>query len=117
VSVTVSEIYVGCLNIGPAHISYIRSRNFDIPCSVSNHMDYVNRPVILSVVLYRRETSSLALNEEQKLSVSEYRVMRNILGQLSNWRTEKDFHFAPKTIRVIKSQRMRWTGRAARTKK
>lgn len=76
-SITVGEINVGCLDIGPAHI---RSRTFDIPCSVSSHRDYVNRAVILSVVLYGRETSSLALNEEQKPRVSEYRVMRNILG-------------------------------------
>jgi hypothetical protein len=80
VSITVSEIYVGCLDIGPAHISHIRSRTFDIPCSVSSNRDYVNRAVILSVVLYGRKTSSLALNEEEKPRVSEYRVMRNTLG-------------------------------------
>ena len=59
-----SEIYVGCLDIGPAHISHIRSRTFDIPFPVSSHRDYVNKALILSIVLYGCETSSVALSKE-----------------------------------------------------
>jgi len=80
VPITVSEIYVVCLDIGSAHIFHIRSRTFDTPCPVQSHRDYVNRAVILSVALYGRETPSLALNEEHKPRVSENRVIGNILG-------------------------------------
>jgi len=77
-------MYVGCLDNGPARISHIRSRTFDIPCPMQSHRDYVNRAVILCVFFYGRETSSLALYEERKPSVSEKRVMRIIMEPRRN---------------------------------
>jgi hypothetical protein len=75
------------------------------------------------VVLYGCETLSLALREEHRLKVFEKRVLR-IFGQkrdkeTGGWRKlyNEELHSlysSPSILRMIKSRRMIWTGRAAR---
>jgi hypothetical protein len=79
--------------------------------------------IILPAVLYGCETWSLTLREEQRPSVSEYRVLRRIFGPrrdefTGGWRelqTEqlRDLYSSPRIIRM-KSRRIRWTGYVAR---
>jgi hypothetical protein len=75
------------------------------------------------VVVYRCETWSLTLREEQRLRVFENRVLRRIFGpkrdEVIGWRrlhNEKlhNLYSSPSIIRVIKSRRKRWAGRVAR---
>jgi hypothetical protein len=75
--------------------------------------------VILPVVLYRRETLSLALREERKL-----RVLRRIFGAkreevAGGWRRLQNeglqnSYSSPNTIKVTKSRRMRLAGHVTR---
>jgi len=70
--------------------------------------------------LYGCENRSLTLWEEHRLSVFENRVLRRIFGLkrdevLVEWKrlhNEEiyDLYFAPNTILVIKSGRIRWAG-------
>jgi hypothetical protein len=79
--------------------------------------------IILPVVLYGCETSSLTFREEHRLRVFENRVLRRIFGPkrdevTSEWRKlhKKELHdlySSPSIIRIIKSWRMRWVGHAA----
>jgi hypothetical protein len=81
------------------------------------------RTVILPVVLYGCETSSLTLREEQRLRVFENRVLRRIFrskrdettGEWRRLHNEElnDLYSSPNIIRVIKSRRMRWAGHVA----
>jgi hypothetical protein len=76
------------------------------------------RSIILPVVLYRCETWSLPLREEQRLRVIENRVLRRIFGPkrdevTGEWRRPhneelNDLYSSPNIIRVIKSRRMSW---------
>jgi hypothetical protein len=79
--------------------------------------------VILSVVLYGRETWSLTLREEHRLRVFENRVLRKIFGpkreEDGSWRKLRNdeihgLYTSPNIVRVIKSTRMRWGGHVAR---
>jgi hypothetical protein len=77
----------------------------------------IYKTIILPVVLYGRETWSLAVREEHKLRVFENRVLRRIFGPkkdgvMGGWRQlyNEELHnlySSPSIIRIIKSRRMR----------
>jgi hypothetical protein len=77
------------------------------------------------VVLYGCEICSLTLREEDRLRVSENRVLRRIFGQKRDevkggWRKlhNEELHslyFLPSRIRMIKSRRMRGATRKTKT--
>jgi hypothetical protein len=81
----------------------------------------IYRNVILPVVLCGCETWSLTLREECRLRVFENKVLRRIFGLKRDevtreWRRLRieelyALYFSPNIIRVIKSRRIRWTGR------
>jgi hypothetical protein len=81
------------------------------------------KTIILSVVLYGCETSSVTLREEQRLKVLENRVLRRISGPKRHEVTEewrklhsgelRNLYSSPNIIRRIKSRRMRWAGHVA----
>jgi hypothetical protein len=83
-----------------------------------------SRIIILSVVLYWRETWSLALREERKLRVFENRVFRRIFWPqrdeiTGEWRKPhneelSDLYSSLNIVRMNKSRRMRWAGHVAR---
>jgi hypothetical protein len=82
------------------------------------------RTAVLPVLLYGCETWSLTLREEQRLRVSENRVLRRIFAPkrdeaTGEWRRLhkeelNDLYSSPNIIRVIKARRMRWAGHVAR---
>jgi hypothetical protein len=77
----------------------------------------IHKTIILPVVLYGCETTSLALREEHRLRVLENRVLRRIFRPRSDevmgeWRklhNEElcDFYSSPSIIGMVKSRRMR----------
>jgi hypothetical protein len=77
----------------------------------------IYKTINLPVVLYGCETYSLALREEYRLRVFEYRVLRKIFGPkrdevTGEWRklyNEElhDLYSSPSIIRIILSSRMR----------
>ncbi|KAJ4431356.1 hypothetical protein ANN_19953 [Periplaneta americana] len=79
---------------------------------------------VLPVVLYGCETWSLTLREEQRLRVSENKVLRKISGAkrdevTGEWRKLRNtelhaLYSSPDVIRDIKSRRLRWAGHVAR---
>jgi hypothetical protein len=81
------------------------------------------RTIILLVVLYGCETSSLTLREEHRLSLFENRVLKKIFVPKRNevtggWRKlhNEELHnlySLPSVIRMIKSRRIRWAGHVA----
>jgi hypothetical protein len=84
----------------------------------------VYRTIILPVVWYVCETSSLTLREEHRPRVFENRVLRRIFGPkrdvvTGEWRRLhkeelNDLYSSPNIIRVIKSRRMWWAGHVSR---
>ncbi|KAJ4443398.1 hypothetical protein ANN_05066 [Periplaneta americana] len=84
----------------------------------------IYKTVILPVVLYGCETSTLTLREEHRLRVFENKVLRKIFGAkrdevTGEWRklhnTELHaLYSSPGVIRNIKSRRLRWAGHVAR---
>jgi len=82
------------------------------------------RTTILSVVLYRCETSSLILRKERRLRVFENRVLRQLFGPKRDEVTGEcrelhyeelnDLYSLPNIVRVVKSRRMKWAGHVAR---
>jgi hypothetical protein len=80
--------------------------------------------IILTFVLYRRETWSLALREEYRLRVFENMVLRRIFGPKRDEVTEEwiklhneelyNLYSSPNIIRHIKSRTMRWAEHVAR---
>jgi hypothetical protein len=66
--------------------------------------------------LYRCKTWSPILREEDRLQVSENKVLMRIFGPkraevAGGWRRlPHNFYDSPYVIRVIKSRRMRWEG-------
>jgi hypothetical protein len=81
----------------------------------------IYKTVNLPVVLHGYETWSLTLREEQRLRVSENRVLR-IFGpkreEDGSWRKLHNdelhsLYSSPNIVRVIKSRRMRWEGHVA----
>jgi hypothetical protein len=83
----------------------------------------IYKTIILPVVLYGCETSSLTLKEEHRLSVFKNRVLRGIFGPnrdevMGEWRKLHsgelhNLYSSPDIIRRIKSRRMRWVGHVA----
>jgi hypothetical protein len=79
--------------------------------------------IILPVVLYGCETLSLALREEHKLRVIEWKVLRRIFGPerdgvTGGWRklhneALHDLYSSLNIIKIIKSRRMTWAGHVA----
>jgi hypothetical protein len=100
------------------------AESFVFQVAIQNIKIRVHRTIILPVVLYGCETSSLTLREEQRLMVFENRVLRRIFGPkrdetTGEWRRLhieelNDLYSSPNIIRVIKSRRMRWAGNVAR---
>jgi hypothetical protein len=82
------------------------------------------KTIILSVILYGRETWSLTLREGHRLRVFENKVLRRIFGLkrdevTGEWRklhNEElhDLYSSQSIIRIIKARRMRWAGHVAR---
>jgi hypothetical protein len=82
----------------------------------------IYKTIILLVVLYGCETSSLALKEERRLRVFENRVLRRIFGSMRDevtgeWRKLhnkelRDLYSSP-IIRITKSRLMRLAGLVA----
>jgi hypothetical protein len=80
--------------------------------------------IILPVVLYGCETSSLTLREEHRLRVFENKVLRRIFGPRRDVVTGNgrklhneelhNLYSSPNIIRTIKSRRMRWARHIAR---
>jgi hypothetical protein len=74
--------------------------------------------IILPIVLYGRETWSLAVREEHKRRVFENRVLRRVFGTKRGGVTGRrrklhneelhDLYSSPNIIRIMKSGRMRW---------
>ena len=85
----------------------------------------IYRTIILPVVLYGCETWSLTLREERRLRMFENRVLSRIFvpkrdevkgewGKLHNDELS-DLYSSANIVRVIKSRRISWAGRVART--
>jgi hypothetical protein len=82
------------------------------------------KTIILSLVLYGRETLPPTLSEEHRLGVFVNRVLRRIFGPkrdevTGGWRKLHNeelhiLHSSPNIIRQMKSRRMRWEGHVAR---
>jgi hypothetical protein len=95
--------------------SLLLSRNLEVK---------IYKTLILPVVLYGCETSSLTLREEHRLKVFENRVLRGIFGPkrdevTGDWRKLQNgelhnLYSSPDIIRQIKSRIMRWAGHVAR---
>ena len=83
----------------------------------------IYRTIILPVVLYGCEASSLTFREERKLRVFENMVLRRIFGPrrdevMGKWRRLhneelNNLYSSPNIVRVIISRRMRWAGHVA----
>jgi hypothetical protein len=79
--------------------------------------------ILLPVVMYECETSSLTLREEHRLMVFENRVLMRIFGPergevTGEWRKLhneelRDLYSSPSIIRILKLKRMRWAGHVA----
>jgi hypothetical protein len=113
-----------CLNQGV--LAIIRCKIFCLPVSIKNIKIKIYRNIMLPVVLYGCETWSLTLREECRLRVFENKVLRRIFGPKWDEITgsgedniKRSFIYAlyslPNIIRVIKSRRLSWAGRVART--
>jgi hypothetical protein len=84
----------------------------------------IHKTIILLVILYACETSSVTLREEHRLRVFENRVLRGIFGPTRDevtgeWRKLHNgelhnLYSSPDIIRQIKLRRMRWAGHVAR---
>jgi hypothetical protein len=99
----------------------IRCRIFCLPvCYPKNIKIKIYRTIILTIVLYGCETSSLTLREERRLRVFENMVLRKKFGPrrdvvAGEWRELQneelnDLCSSPSIFRVIESRKMRWAG-------
>jgi hypothetical protein len=104
-------------------LAIIQSKISCLPVSYKKLKIKIYKTVILSVVLYGCETWSLTLREEQRLRISENRVLRRIFGpkreEDGSWRKLHNdeihnLYSSPNIVRMIKSWRMRWAGHVAR---
>jgi hypothetical protein len=110
------------LNLG--NPSYYSIQNLLPPRLISQNLKIkIFRTVILPVVLYGCETRSLTFGEEQRLRLSENRVLRKIFGpkreENGSWRKLRNdelhsLYSSPNIVTVIKSRRMRWARNVAR---
>jgi hypothetical protein len=90
----------------------------------SQNTEIKTQTKILPVVLYGHEIWSLTITKEQRLRVSENRVLRRMFGPkrkegAGGWRRmhNEELHnlyTSPNIIRVSKLRRMRWVGHVAR---
>jgi hypothetical protein len=107
----------------PGKSCYLSVQNLLFSTLLSKNLRIkVYRTIILPVVLYEHETSSLTLREEHRLTVFENRVLTKTCGpqrdeMTGEWRTlynEElyDLYSSP-NIRVIRSRRMGWVGQMA----
>jgi hypothetical protein len=84
----------------------------------------IYKTVILPLILYGCETSSLTLREVHRLRVFENRVLRGIFGRKTDevtgeWRKLHsgelhNLYSSVDIVRQIKTKRMRWAGHMAR---
>jgi hypothetical protein len=84
----------------------------------------IYKTIILPVVLYRCESSSVILREKHRLKVFEKRVLRRTFGlkgdeMTGGWRNRHNeelhnLYSSPSTVRKTKTRRMRWTVHVAR---
>jgi hypothetical protein len=84
----------------------------------------IYKTIILPVLLHDCETLSLTLREEQRLRVSENRMLRRLFGPkrdevTGGWRNlhNEELHglySSSSIIRAIKARRMTWAGPGAR---
>jgi hypothetical protein len=105
-------------------LAIIQSKILCLPVSYKINLKIkIYKTVILTVLLYGCEPWSLTLKEEQRLRVSENRVLRRIFGpkreEDGSWRELHNdelhsLYSSPNIVRVIKSRRMRWAGHVAR---
>jgi hypothetical protein len=90
---------------------------------LSSEKTVIYKAIILPVVSYGCETSSLTLREEHRLRVFENRVLRRIFEPKRNevtgdWRKlhNEELHnlyHSPSTIKMTKSRSVRWVGHVA----
>jgi hypothetical protein len=117
------KVKVDCI---PLVLATILFRTFSSSRLISENAQIkIYKTIILPVVLYGRETWSLALREEHRLRVFENMVLRRIFGLkrdeiIAGWRKLHNeellnSYFSPNIIRIIKSMRMRLAGHVART--
>jgi hypothetical protein len=111
--------------LNSVRLDTIQSGTFSSPRLLSKKIKIrIYKTIILSVVLYGRETLSLTLREEHRLREFENRVLRRIFGPkrdevMGGWRKvhNEDLHnlySLPSMIRIIMSRKIRWTGHVAR---
>jgi hypothetical protein len=110
------------LNLGNA--SYYSDQNLLSYYVISKNIRIkIYKTVILPIVLYGCETSSLTLGEEHRPRVFENRVLRKIFGpkreEVESWiklhnDELHDLYSSLNIVRVIKSRRMRWAGHVSR---
>ena len=83
----------------------------------------IYKTIILSVLLYGRETWSLTLKEEKRLRVFENRILRRVFGHKRDgngeWRRLHheelySLYHSPNIVGVFKSIRLKWAGYVAR---
>jgi hypothetical protein len=84
----------------------------------------IYKTIILPVVLYGCETSSLTLREVYRLRVFENGVLRRMFGPkrdevTGSWRKQHNeelhsLYSSPSIVSVIKARRMKWAGHVAR---
>ncbi|KAJ4441191.1 hypothetical protein ANN_11042 [Periplaneta americana] len=101
-----------------------RSMRHRCESAVKNLKLRIYKTVISPVVLYGCETWTLILRDEQRLRVSENKVLKKIFGAkrdevTGEWRKlyKAELHAlysSPDVIRIIKSRRLRWAGHVAR---
>jgi hypothetical protein len=98
-------------------------KSFAFPLKSKKLKIKIYKTVILPVVLYGWENLSLTFKEENRLGVSENRVLRKIFGpkreEDGSWRKLHNdelhsLYSLSNIIRVIKSRRMKWVGHVAR---
>jgi hypothetical protein len=98
-------------------LAIIQSKIFCLPVSYKKSLKIkIYKTVILPFVLYGCETWSLTLGGENRLRISENRVLRRIFGpkreEDGSWRKLQNdeihnLYSSPNIVRVIKSRRIR----------
>ena len=101
----------------------LHAESFVFQFDIQKYKDWDIQNYILPFVFNGREPLSLTLGEENRLKVSENRVLRRKLGPKRKAVTGEwgilhneelnDLYSSPNIIRVIKSRRMRWAGHVA----
>jgi hypothetical protein len=98
----------------------IQSKIFCLPVSYKKLKVRIYKTLSLPVVLYGCETWSLTLREEQRLRVSERKILRPKREEDGSRRKlhSDELHrlyYSPNTVSLITSRRIRWAGHVART--